>query len=228
MATVTLLDVPLMPMREAARQLQIPPATMTHWLEGGVRRGKFYEPVLRSEPTGSPIVTWGEFVEAKYLRSYRAKTSMQRLRPFIKVVREEFGVPYPLAHFRPFVDAYRDLLFRLQEQTDLPSQLWIVMQGRHGQFLLNPAVERDYLDLVEFAAESEGSAQRIRPLGKHRSVTLDPKISSGAANVRGVRTAVILESHESGLSVEDVADEFDLKTREVQDALAFEWLSPAA
>ncbi len=227
MRSVALLDAPLMPAREAARQLQIPPATLAHWLEGGERRGRFYEPVLRLEPTGNAVVTWGEFVEAKYLRSYRAQTSMQRLRPFIKVMREEFEVPYPLAHFRPFVDANRNLLFRLQEEADLPSHLWVVMQGRHGQLLLNPSVEKDYLDLVEFAPE-EGSAERIRPLGKRRAVVLDPRISSGAATVRGVRTAVIRESHESGLSVEDVADEFGLTTREVQDALAFEWLAPVA
>jgi uncharacterized protein (DUF433 family) len=224
---VALLDAPLMPAREAARQLQIPPATLSHWLEGGTRRGRFYEPVLRPEPTGDLVMTWGEFVEARYLRSYRAQTSMQRLRPFIKVMREEFEVPYPLAHFRPFVDANRNLLFRLQEQTDLPSHLWVVMQGRHGQLLLNPSVEKDYLDLVDFA-EDEGSAERIKPLGKRKAVVLDPRISSGAATVRGVRTAVILESHQSGLSVEDVADEFDLTSREVQDALAFEWLAPVA
>jgi len=80
---------------------------------------------------------------------------------------------------------------------------------------------------VDFA-EDEGSAERIKPLGKRKAVVLDPRISSGAATVRGVRTAVILESHQSGLSVEDVADEFDLTSREVQDALAFEWLAPVA
>src|SRR5690349_8533438 len=128
-----------MPAREAARQLQIPPATLQHWLEGGKRRESFYPPVLRPEPTGSAVMTWGEFVEAKYLRSYRAQTSMQRIRPFIKVVREQFGVPYPLAHFRPFVDENRNLLFQLQEETELPSHLWLVMRGRHGQFLLNPS-----------------------------------------------------------------------------------------
>jgi len=30
------------------------------------------------------------------------------------------------------------------------------------------------------------------------------------------------------LSVEVVADEFDLQSREVQDALGFEWLAPVA
>jgi len=228
MASVSLLEVPLMPAREAARQLQIPPATLTHWLEGGERRGKFYEPVLRPEPTGSNIITWGEFVEAKYLRSYRAQTSMQRLRPFIKSVREQFDVPYPLAHFQPFVDASRDLIFRLQEDADLPSDLWVVMRGRHGQFLLNPVIEKDYLDLVEFSSEADSAAERIKPLGKRRSVTLDPRIASGAANVRGVRTAVILESHNSGLTVDEVAEEFELEVREIQDALTFEWQSSAA
>ena len=46
--TVSLLDVPVMPMREAARQLRMPPSTLQHWLEGGERRGTSYPPVLRA------------------------------------------------------------------------------------------------------------------------------------------------------------------------------------
>jgi hypothetical protein len=52
MAQPHILSMPVMASREAARQLRIPPSTLAHWLEGGERGGRWYEPVLRPEPTG--------------------------------------------------------------------------------------------------------------------------------------------------------------------------------
>jgi hypothetical protein len=127
--TTTLLDRPVTTVPEAARVLQIPVSTLRAWLDGAERRGRRSQPVLREVATGSNQVTWGEMVEAHYLRAYRAAVSMQRLRPFLSQLRDEFGVPYPLAHFRPFVDASHDLVFRLQEESDLPDELWMVYRG---------------------------------------------------------------------------------------------------
>jgi hypothetical protein len=68
------------PVREAARLLKVPESTLRWWLEG--RRQ--YPPVLREAATGSAVVTWGEFVEAGYLRAYRKKdVPLPELRLFI-------------------------------------------------------------------------------------------------------------------------------------------------
>jgi hypothetical protein len=56
---------------EAARLLRVPQSTLHYWLEGGVRRGKSYQPILRLEPTGTRTISWAEFVEAALLRGYR-------------------------------------------------------------------------------------------------------------------------------------------------------------
>lgn len=78
MADLLVLDTSVMLAREAARQLRIPAATLTHWLEGGTRRGNWYEPILRPEPTGDTNITWGEMVEARYLRAYRNNLGVTR------------------------------------------------------------------------------------------------------------------------------------------------------
>lgn len=67
--TIAILERPVTTVSEAARQLGIPPTTLRYWLEGTERDGRQYEPVLRAAPTGSPDVTWGEMVEARYLRA---------------------------------------------------------------------------------------------------------------------------------------------------------------
>jgi len=221
--TVSVLDLPVMPMPEAARQLRIPPSTLQHWLEGGDRRGIFYAPILRAEPRGTLAMTWGEVVEARYLRSYRSRTSMQRLRPFISTMREQFGVPYPLAHFKPFIAGNRELVFQLQQRAEVPDELWLVLRGNSGQYRLNPLLVGDYVSRVDFADEGVQEAERIRPLGKERAVVIDPRVTSGAATVRGVRTAILAERERAGAPVDELADEFDLPEGDVRDGLAYEW-----
>lgn len=139
---------------------------MRHWLEGGEPQGFRYEPVLRAEPTGSNQVTWGEMVAARYLRAYRERVPMQRLRPFIAALRSEFGALYPLAHFRPYVDENRSLVLRLQEEAGLRDDLWLVFQLRAGHLRINPAVVNEFLDRVEFAEGDGGEVLRIHPMSK--------------------------------------------------------------
>lgn len=51
----------VMPMREAARQLRIPPSTLQPWLECGERRNTSYTPVLRPRARGTLEMTWGKW-----------------------------------------------------------------------------------------------------------------------------------------------------------------------
>jgi uncharacterized protein (DUF433 family) len=226
MGELHLLGQPVMAAPEAARQLGIPVSTLKHWLEGEDRGQRHYPPVLRSELLGHFDMTWGEVVEAQYLRAYRSKVSMQRLRPFLQAMRQEFGVPYPLAHFRPYLDASRNLIVDLQERTNVPDSLLLVVQGRRpGHYLLNRVVEVDFLDRVDFeeTAQGLGAALRMFPDGRESPVVLDPELSSGAATVRGIRCEVLAGLVDAGEHVDDVADEFDITSDDVRAACAHEW-----
>ncbi len=224
MGELTILNSVVTTVREAAHQLRIPPATLQHWLEGGERRGKHYDPILRDEPTGRLEMTWGEIVEAQYLRTYRSEKNvpMQRLRPFITELRAELGIPYPLAHLRPWVGENRQLLLNLQETLDLPDSLWAVFHGKYGQLLINPLIKVEFLERVDFSQGESGEAVALRPLGKKNPVTLDPRISSAAATVRGIRTEVLTERIQAQESFEDVADDFGLTIPEVKAAVSYE------
>lgn len=67
--SLTILDRHLYDEQLAAQILGLPASTLHWWLEGGERQGRQYEPVLRREPTGAREVTWGELVEAQYLKA---------------------------------------------------------------------------------------------------------------------------------------------------------------
>lgn len=214
------LDTSVLALPEAARQLVIPVSTLRHWLEGHTIDGRFYGPVLRSESTGSSDVTWGEMVEADYLRAYRSKgVSMQTLRPFVQQARERFGLRYPLAHLRPFTDGRR-LLLELQTEAHLSDALRVVYQLHDGQLELDHRAE-SWLDRVERAADND-TAARIRPDGPNSPVVHDPQLSSAAATVAGVRTEIIREQYECGEETRDIAQTFGVPIDHVLAALSHE------
>ncbi len=221
MASITTLDRPLYSYAEAARLLDLPTATLRWWLEGGTRKGVVYAPVIRSSPTGSDTVTWGEFVEAGLLRGYRKKNvPLQRMRPFIEKMRERMGMPYPLAHSRPLIDAARrKLVYDLQLEVKLPPEMYFV-EFEDDQTMLAPPI-REFLERVEFEA-SDGAALRYWPVGKQSPVAIDPKIAFGAPQIRGIRTELVAESVDAGESEANVSAAWGLSTDEVSAAIAWE------
>lgn len=123
----TVLEREVFSEAEAARLLQVAQSTLHYWLEGGERRGRTYQPVIRLEPKGNRAVTWAEFVEAALLRECRShQVPMVELRSFIGELRQRFGVPYPLTDRRvadkqPMLTASDAFVQRIDWDGDLAS-----------------------------------------------------------------------------------------------------------
>jgi uncharacterized protein (DUF433 family) len=213
---------------EAARLLRVPQSTLHYWLEGSERGAKRYPPVIREAATGGRSVTWGEFVEAGLLRHYRREhqVKLSELRDFIGAMRERFGIPYPLAHQRPFVGEGRHLLSELQDEADLDGELRLVVQAG-GQLLLSATAEAFYTR-VEW---DDDVAVAWRPHDDPASpVRMRPSRRWGLPEVRGITTAVLWEQVEAGADFAEVADDFDLDIADVRWAWSYETSarSPAA
>jgi len=215
-----LLDEPVYDVVEAGRLLQVPPRTLEYWLEGGRQGGKMHPPVLREVATGSKNLSWGEFVEARYVRAYRRdhKVALESLRGFILQMRSNLNVPHPLAHRRPWVGEGRRLLLGAQLETDLAPNLWSVFEPRTGTVLLTAPAESS-LAVVEFA---DDIVRRIRPRGESSPVVIDPAVRFGAASVRGISTMALRELVDAGDAIELVAEDYGLSMDETIAALEFE------
>lgn len=210
---------------EAARLLEVSPSTLRYWLEGGERRGKLYRPVIRQDPDRGSAVTWAEFVEAGLLREYRRThhIPMSQLRDFIDDLRAQLGVPYPLAHERPFVSG-RELVLKAQQASNLDVDFQLVVFA-NGQFMLTPAAD-SFVHRVEWV---DGVAAALRPAADRKStVRIDPELRFGRPSVAGISTAAIFEQNESGEPVSAIADMFDLSVKDVRWALAYETALSAA
>lgn len=224
MSTAAVLERDIFCEAEAARLLRVAQSTLHYWLDGGQQRGKTYPPVIRVEARGERQVTWAEFVEAGLLRSYRRdlQVPMTELRAFIDYLRQEYGVPYPLAHEQPLVSG-RSLVLRAQEEAGLSSDFWLATSAG-GQMLLTPP-GADFLKRVGFES---GVAASWRPHDDADSpVLIEPLRRSGRPNVAGISTEVIWEHVEAGEDVEEVADAFDLTRQDVSWALAYEYATRA-
>lgn len=216
---VAVLDREMFTVGEAARLLRVPESTLRWWLEGRSYRGATYRPVIRPEPTSSSDVTWGEFVEAGLLRQYRTQgVKLAALRDFIDAARERFGIPYPLAHERPFVGPGQQLVQEIQDEVGLDAELCLVAVA-NGQLLLTPAADA----FVTRVGWHHDLAVTWRPHDDPRSpVRIDPERRFGRPSVHGVSTDVLWEQLEAGVEAAEVAADFDLDEADVRWAQAYE------
>lgn len=163
-------------------------------------------------------MTWGEFVEAGLLREYRAKhMSLQKMRPFIEKAREKFEVPYPLAHFKPMIENQR-LVYELQQQVGLSPDLYLVNAEDDQMLWAEPVTE--FLEKVEF--DPVGSVSRFFPFGLSTPIVIDPEVSFGVPQIKGVRTELVAESVAAGESADEAALSWGLGKSDVDAALKWE------
>lgn len=217
---VSILDRPVYGLGEAAGLLGLRSDRTRAWLDGYDRLGVRYAPVIREEPTGEDIVTWGEFVELGYLREYRRKgVPLQRLRPVIDELRREFATPYPLATARPYVLG-KELVLKVQEENELPPAIAIVI--RSGQQVLLADDANRFFKKVEFDAPEAGDVRRIRPAGPASPVVIDPLVRFGRPSVQGTATERLWELFDAGESVAQIAAGYDMADELVRAAVAYE------
>jgi uncharacterized protein (DUF433 family) len=223
--TTTVLDRAMYTEAEAARLLRVSPSTLHYWLEGGERRGRTYQPIIRPEPKGGhPDVTWAEFVEAGLLRGYRrdAKVPMRELRSFVEVLRQRLHVPYPLVHQRPYVTSGRALVMDAQRQADLAGDWWLVGEVS-GQLALLPAADAFYRHVVW----DNDIAGGWRVAGEESPVVIDPDVRFGRPSVGGISTEIVWEHNRAGETDEEIAESFGLSEHQVWWALSYEQASRA-
>jgi uncharacterized protein (DUF433 family) len=221
--SVTILEREMYTEAAAARLLRVAPSTLHWWLEGRPPR---YRPVIRPEPTGSRHVTWAEFVEAGLLRSYRREhdVPLRELREFIDRLREEFGVPYPLADRRPYVGSGRRLLIDLQDRSHLDPEFCLVAVA-NGQVVLTAPGEEFY-ERVDWSGD-EPAGWRA-PEDPDSPVRINPLVRFGMPAVGGISTEAIAGELDGGASLEEVAGDFGLDLDAVRWAQSYELSQRAA
>ena len=218
---VNLQDRPMYGFGQVDAILGLESGTAKRWIDGYVRAGREYPPIIREKSTGDEIVTWGEFVETRLVSEYRDRGALvARMRPAIELLRAYVG-PYPLAQAQTWlgVDS-RELVQRVQESVGLDPRLALVVV-RNGQQMIDwsPQVE-EFTQSVEWSKSGEPQMMRLQQ--DLPSVAVNPLRGYGEPAVRGVPTEIIRELYAAGDSIEMIAELYELDPAEVNDAVRYE------
>jgi uncharacterized protein (DUF433 family) len=227
---VDLLSRPVYGLAQVDRILGLHSGTARRWIDGYKRAGKSYPPVVREQPSGEDIVTWGEFVETRLLSQYRdAGVPLVRMRPVIDALRDELQTPYPLASARTWLAPHgRELVRVAQEKVGLDRHLALVVM-RTGQAVLDwsrPADE--FRQSIGWTSDDADAQPRtVRPIADIAEVVIDPFRGFGEPVVRNVRTDVIGELVRAGDSPDMIAELYELPRATVDAAVRYELLRAA-
>lgn len=203
---------------EAGRLLDIPSATLRHWLFG--YRYDHHGPEKRQEPLWhpqygmeqeEPLLGFRDLLEARIVRGLRGhRMGLPVIRECLRFARELVGDEHPFSTRQFKTDGRR--LFLDREGTTIDLKL--------RQNVFRTIVEPSFLN-VDFNAQG---AVRWWPMGDKRAVVLDPARSFGQPIVAsgGVSTARLAETVLAEGSVARAAHLFDITPTVVRDALAFE------
>jgi len=226
-----LLDRPLYGFGQVDRLLGLHGGTTARWLEGYRRLGTQYMPIIRPEPTGAEVVSWGEFVEAAFMAAYREhKIATAVIRSTVAELRDLTGERYPLAMYRPLVSG-QELLIEADERArrglsgrpaDVPGN-----EPGSARQLLNPKSRQAVLSAavalaqrVEFD-EAGVFARRYFPW-QDREVAMQPDLAFGRPTVGSVRADIVAEDVAAGESEESVAHLYGLTLLQVRSAVQWE------
>lgn len=225
-------ELPAYTMTEAARYLELAPATLRSWVAG--RRypksgGKvaFFEPLIqRPDPSGTQLSFWN-LVEAHVLRALRVKhsVSIKAVRVALDFAQDKYDINRLLLSPELRTEAGDLFLDKYGELINL---------SKSGQLAMKTLLE-DYLERIDWGTKK--LPIRLYPFSRgfpvpnevslnraFRLVVIDPHVSFGRPVIerKGISTAIISDRIDAGESVQDLAEDYDLEPWEINGALIYE------
>ncbi len=208
---------------EAARYLKVPAATVRSWFLGrtyGTSAGpRPFRAIVTPASRKPPLLSFWNLIEAHVLRALRAEHGIQvrQVRDALSLAEREYKV---------------DRLLLSRELMAAPGRLFLDRYGElielsaSGQLALRQILEA-HLRRIEWDASR--FPIRLYPFissdqAAERPIAIDPAVAFGRPIVasRGVTTAAIVDRIDARESVEDVAKDYDLTTRDIEQAVVYE------
>ena len=240
------LGLGLYPLPEAARLAQVDTRTARRWAEGNsykirgeARKSAGVLPLTLAQAGTSRDLTFAEMLSLRLVRGFRkAGLALPTIKRVAQRAAEDFGFAVPFVSRRFRTDG-RKVFIELQSEAPANDEPAIPRQERElievltGQKAFQQVVEPSLFANVEW---DDDLASRWWPLGKDKSVLLDPQVLFGAPRVAEtsvptavLATAVRAEGGGPG-AVDAVADWYGVTPQQVEDAINFEteWLRKAA
>jgi len=222
-ASYDLRTVPAYPLAEAARYLRLAPATLRSWCVGRpypVRAGVGHFRPLIQLPESKPILSFENLVEAHVLRALRTQhgVSIQAVRDAIRYAGRSLNIERVLTSKELRTHAGELFLDRYGQ---------LISLSRSGQLAMKRLLEA-YLRRVEW--DLSDVPFRLYPFVRGesddapRNIVIDPSIAFGRPVLlgHGVTTRAITDRIDAGETPEEVARDYELEPRDVEEAVLYE------
>lgn len=202
----------LFTLRESAAYLDVPTSTLHQWVRPSDGPGLV---TIFPRAGRSATVPFVGFAEAYVLSALRhAGVPMQRIRPAVARLSEEFGLEHALASQRVYTDG-GELIFDYASASDDDALLTVV---RTGQEHLTEVI-RGYLKRISYGGD--GWAEQIQLPAYAADVIVDPDRAFGQPLVihGGARVEDLVDRFRAGDSVSDIAEDFGVPQDDVEDVI---------
>ena len=204
------LFIPCYKVGEAARYAGTTPQTVARW-------HRMNDILSHKEPRAE--LSYKQLIEMAVVAKMRAAgLKMPAIRDARAYMAQTMKSEFPFAEYK-FKTNGVDLYVDYAQVDPKRGDGKLLVANKKGQLGWTDILGRR---LEEFEYEDHGSVIRWHVGGKNSKVTIDPRIAFGAPAVLGVPTWAIKGRWEAGEDVEEIADDFDIGSDLVMDALMFE------
>ena len=224
---VNRFETPLYSVAEAARYLGVNDSTFRAWANGYTRRsvdhrnvrGEAIVTTVSGQPKGAASVPFIGLAEGLVLAGIRKSgVPLQRIRPALDRLKDEFGLDHVLASRRLYADG-AEVLYDFGQGSEDDEDVKRLVVIRNGQHVFTEIVQA-YLKRIEFAPD--GYAQVIRlPSYDQAEVIVNPQRGFGQPTFAhgGARVEDVLGLFWAGESLATVSKEYGVPEAELEDAL---------
>jgi uncharacterized protein (DUF433 family) len=224
---VPVFDTPAYPVSEAARILNLPVATVKSWCFGQKYRSasgsrKLFKPVIRPADVRGKLLSFANLCELHVLSVIRRhhKVSLPKVRGSMDYLRKKLDVDRPLIN-KQFHTNGIDLFVEHATQ--------LLNVSREGQEALRGDFEQA---LARIERDNQGAPVRLFPFSRTsalgsmqpKSIVIDPRLSFGRPVLAQVAipTEVIVDRFRAGDSLAEMAKDYGVDEKEIEEALRFE------
>jgi len=208
---------------EASRLAAVPAAKIARWLTGHTIKGRFYEPLWRSQINlGDDKVYLGfrDLMEVRVANALmRHNISAIRVRAAIEMAREINGIDRPLST-QSFKHNGRDIFMRVIERDADGEEREALINTFRRQYEFTAIMEPS-LKNIEF--DDAGTPRLWWPRGKAAKIVVDPERSFGQPiEVSSSVPTIILAAAGKSLGPDAAARAYDVTPSAVRRSMAFE------
>jgi uncharacterized protein (DUF433 family) len=216
------LFLPAYRIKEAARYAGTTVQSVTYWHYGGGKLG----PALPGSVPRRPL-SYMELIEVAFVAFFRnIGVPLQRIRSARDYVAQNFNAEYPFVEHR-FKTEGAHILMDFAEFASADDFKQVVVADDDGQLAWEQMASNKFAEFDYEVLGQEMLALKWHPAGRDSKVVIDPRVSFGAPTVNGVPTWSLKGRYETGESVEDIIEDFQISKNDTLDALNFEGIQIA-